>query len=147
MTILCGIDCCFERFKNSWASGSIIRWHLDAECLEAAFYSLDDFSKQLSAHNRRSNNLPMRSLRRLSPAEFTVQYVWQTYIFVWWLENKKRVRFRVEWNFTLFNITIELLPFFSPYHGLCRLYHVDWSGCSCAWTVLALRSDLQTAPC
>ena len=40
-----------------------------------SFYSLDDFAKQLSAHNRRSNNLPMRPLRWLSPAEFTVQYV------------------------------------------------------------------------
>ena len=27
-----------------------------------AFYSLDDFVKQLAVHNRRSNNLPMRPL-------------------------------------------------------------------------------------
>ena len=40
-----------------------------------AFYSLDDFAKQLSVHNRRPNNLPMRPLRRLSPIEFAVQYV------------------------------------------------------------------------
>ena len=40
-----------------------------------AFYSLDDFAKQLSVHNRRSNNLPMRPLHWLSPAEFAVQYV------------------------------------------------------------------------
>ena len=40
-----------------------------------AFYSLDDFAKQLAVHNRRSNNLPMRPLRWLSPVEFTVQYV------------------------------------------------------------------------
>ena len=40
-----------------------------------SFYSLDDFAKQLSAHNRRSNNLPMRPLHWLSPMEFIVQYV------------------------------------------------------------------------
>ena len=40
-----------------------------------AFYSLDDFAKQLAVHNRRSNTLPMRSLRWLSPIEFAVQYV------------------------------------------------------------------------
>lgn len=40
-----------------------------------AFYSLDDFKKQLSVHSRRPNNLPMRPLRRLSPIEFAVQYV------------------------------------------------------------------------
>ena len=34
-----------------------------------------DFAKQLAVHNRRSNNLPMRPLRWLSPVEFTVQYV------------------------------------------------------------------------
>ena len=39
------------------------------------FYSLEDFAKQLAVHNRRSNNFPMRPLRWLSPAEFTVQYV------------------------------------------------------------------------
>ena len=40
-----------------------------------SFYSLDDFVKQLSVHNRRSNNLPMRPLRWMSPAEVSVQYV------------------------------------------------------------------------
>lgn len=40
-----------------------------------SFFSLDDFAKQLSAHNRRSNNLPMRPLHWLSPLEFLVQYV------------------------------------------------------------------------
>ena len=40
-----------------------------------SFYSLDDFAKQLAAHNRRSNNFPMRPLNWLSPLEFTVQYV------------------------------------------------------------------------
>ena len=40
-----------------------------------SFYSLDDFAKQLAVHNRRSNNLPMRPLRWMSPAEVTVQYV------------------------------------------------------------------------
>lgn len=40
-----------------------------------SFYSLEDFSKQLAIHNRRSNNLPMRPLHWLSPVEFTVQYV------------------------------------------------------------------------
>ena len=45
-----------------------------------SFYSLDDFAKQLAVHNRRSNNLPMRPLRWMSPAQVTAQYVWQTYI-------------------------------------------------------------------
>ena len=40
-----------------------------------SFYSLNDFAKQLTVHNRRSNNFPMRPLNWLSPAEFTVQYV------------------------------------------------------------------------
>ena len=40
-----------------------------------SFYSLDDFSKQLAVHNRRSNNFPMRPLGWLSPLEFTAQYV------------------------------------------------------------------------
>ncbi len=40
-----------------------------------SFYSLDDFAKQLAVHNRRSNNLPMRPLRWMAPAEVTVQYV------------------------------------------------------------------------
>ena len=37
------------------------------------FYSLDDFAKQLTVHNRRSNDFPMRPLGWLSPSEFTVQ--------------------------------------------------------------------------
>ena len=40
-----------------------------------SFYSLDDFAKQLAVHNRRSNDLPMRPLRWMAPAEVTVQYV------------------------------------------------------------------------
>ena len=40
-----------------------------------SFYSLDDFAKQLTVHNRRSNNFPMRPLNWSSPLEFTVQYV------------------------------------------------------------------------
>ena len=40
-----------------------------------SFYSLNDFAKQLAVHNRRSNNLPMRPLRWMSPAQVTVQYV------------------------------------------------------------------------
>lgn len=39
------------------------------------FYSIDDFSKQLAAHNCRSNNFLMRPLGWLSPAAFSVQYV------------------------------------------------------------------------
>ena len=39
------------------------------------FYSLADFEKQLAAHNRRSNNLPMRPLHWLSPYQFALQYV------------------------------------------------------------------------
>ena len=40
-----------------------------------AFFSLDDFAKQLALHNLRSNSFPMRPLHWLSPCEFTVQYV------------------------------------------------------------------------
>ena len=40
-----------------------------------AFYSLNDFTKQLAVHNRRSNNFPMRPLNWLSPNQFAVQYV------------------------------------------------------------------------
>lgn len=44
-----------------------------------SFFSLLDFHKQLQAHNRRSNNLPMRPLKWLSPRQalslFTVQHV------------------------------------------------------------------------
>jgi len=40
-----------------------------------AFFSLEDFDKQLQIHNRRSNNIPMRPLHWLSPFEFAVQYV------------------------------------------------------------------------
>jgi len=44
-----------------------------------SFYSLDDFGAQLAAHQNRSNNLPMRPLRWLSPREFlrmnSVQHV------------------------------------------------------------------------
>ena len=40
-----------------------------------SFFSLADFEKQLAVHNCRTNNLPMRPLLWLSPAEFLVQYV------------------------------------------------------------------------
>ena len=40
-----------------------------------SFYSLEDFARQLTVHNRRSNNFPMRPLRCLSPIEFAVQFV------------------------------------------------------------------------
>ena len=40
-----------------------------------SFYSLDDFARQLAAHNRRSNNFPMRPLNYCSPSQFAVQYV------------------------------------------------------------------------
>ena len=40
-----------------------------------SFFSLRDLAKQLQIHNYRSNNIPMRPLKWLSPSEFTVQYV------------------------------------------------------------------------
>ena len=40
-----------------------------------SFYSLGDFAKQLTVHNCRSNNFPMRPLNWCSPLEFAVQYV------------------------------------------------------------------------
>ncbi len=40
-----------------------------------SFFSLEDFAAQLAAHNRRSNNFPMRPLRWRSPLDFAVQYV------------------------------------------------------------------------
>lgn len=39
-----------------------------------SFYSLDDFGKQLAAHQSRSNNLPMRPLHWLSPREFLLAH-------------------------------------------------------------------------
>lgn len=43
------------------------------------FYSLIDFEKQLSSHQRRTNNIPMRPLKWISPLDsilsFNVQYV------------------------------------------------------------------------
>ena len=53
-------------------NGKVERSHQEDQ---KRFYCLDDFSKQLSAHNRRSNNFSMRRLNWLSPLEFTVQYV------------------------------------------------------------------------
>ena len=38
-----------------------------------SFYSLDDFARQLAAHNRRSNNFPMRPLNYCTPSQFAVQ--------------------------------------------------------------------------
>ncbi|OUO14226.1 IS481 family transposase, partial [Flavonifractor sp. An4] len=35
----------------------------------------DDFARQLAAHNRRSNNFPMRPLNYSSPSQFAVQFV------------------------------------------------------------------------
>ncbi len=40
-----------------------------------AVYSLEDFAKQLTVHNRRSNSLPMKPFRWRSPSEVVVQYV------------------------------------------------------------------------
>ena len=44
-----------------------------------SFYSFDDFDKQLAAYQSRTNKIPMRPLRYLSPAEvlllYAVQYV------------------------------------------------------------------------
>jgi hypothetical protein len=42
---------------------------------EQSFFSLADFDKQLTVHNRRTNNLPVRPLNRLSPNDFLVQYL------------------------------------------------------------------------
>ena len=39
-----------------------------------SFYSLADFGGQLAAHQNRSNNIPMRPLRWLSPREFLRNY-------------------------------------------------------------------------
>lgn len=40
-----------------------------------AVYSLDDFAKQVTVRNRRSNSLPMKPFRWRSPSEVVVQYV------------------------------------------------------------------------
>ena len=40
-----------------------------------SFFSLADFDKQLTVHNRRSNNLPMRPLTWLYPSQFLVQFL------------------------------------------------------------------------
>jgi len=44
----------------------------------ARFYSFEDFKQQLRRHNQRTNHIPMRPLKFLSPVQFlnqTVQYV------------------------------------------------------------------------
>ena len=44
----------------------------------AKFYSFEDFKRQLRRHNQRTNNIPMRPLKFLSPVQFlslNVQYV------------------------------------------------------------------------
>ena len=59
-------------------NGKVERSHReDHKCFYSShrFYSLDDFTKQLAIHIRRSNNFPMRPLGWLSPLEFSVQYV------------------------------------------------------------------------
>ena len=40
-----------------------------------SFFSLEDFEKQLTVHNRRSNNFPMRPLYWLSSSDFLLQHV------------------------------------------------------------------------
>ena len=52
-------------------NGKVERSHREDQ---KRFYSCRS-AKQLAVHNRRSNNLPMRPLRWMSPAEVTVQYV------------------------------------------------------------------------
>lgn len=45
---------------------------------KSTFYSFEDFRRQLRRHNQRSNHIPMRPLKFLSPVQFlsqTVQYV------------------------------------------------------------------------
>ncbi len=45
---------------------------------KATFYSFEDFKRQLRRHNQRSNHIPMRPLKFLSPIQFlsqTVQHV------------------------------------------------------------------------
>ena len=40
-----------------------------------SFFSLEDFANQLTVHNRRSNNLPMRPLGWRSPSQLAVQFL------------------------------------------------------------------------
>lgn len=63
-------------------NGKVERSHREDQhrfYLSHRFFSLNDFAYQLSLHNKRSNNRPMRPLKWLSPKEFlaqgTVQYV------------------------------------------------------------------------
>lgn len=70
------------RHAPSWhVSGTEAKEKVSAKALreDDLFYSLADFGGQLTAHQNRSNNLPMRPLRLLSPTEFlhafTVQNV------------------------------------------------------------------------
>jgi len=48
-----------------------------------SFFSQSDFAKQLTIHQARTNNYPMRPLRWLSPVEFLVQFVCQFYNLFW----------------------------------------------------------------
>lgn len=63
-------------------NGKVERSHREDEkrfYTSHSFYSLDDFGRQLAAHQTRTNKLPMRPLGWLSPLDFlrslTVQYV------------------------------------------------------------------------
>ena len=59
-------------------NGKVERSHRkDNEYLYAThtFYSLDDFKKQLSVHNRRYNNFPMRPLNWKTPADYIRAYI------------------------------------------------------------------------
>ena len=40
-----------------------------------SFYSFEDFKKQLSVHNRRYNNFPMRPLNWKSPADYLKAFI------------------------------------------------------------------------
>ena len=54
-------------------NGKVERSHRkDNECFYAThnFYSFNDFKKQLTVHNRKYNNFPMRPLNWRSPAEY-----------------------------------------------------------------------------
>lgn len=67
-------------------NGKVERSHKEAQKLlhdTHSFYSLDDFGGKLAAHQRCTNNRPMRPVKRLSPKEarssHRVHTAWQTY--------------------------------------------------------------------
>lgn len=80
----CGISHKLIRPYTSRHNDKVERSHRkDKEYFYAThtFYSFDDFKKQLAVHSKKCNNFPMRSLNRMSPADYLKAYIKQGTLF------------------------------------------------------------------